>query len=447
VGSLGYDYNDTYLLNGSFRYDGSVIFAPERRWGFFPSLSAGWRISNEPFFKVGFIDDLKLRASYAMLGNDAVGSFQWLQSYDIEDGAIFDSPSVGLRPGTLANRAITWEKSKSYDVGLDAAFWDRTVDLTLDYFRRNTYDILGSRQEIIPSTFGASLPDENYERINSHGYEASLGYNGHFGRGSGALDYHVRGNFGYATNSIAVLDEAENIRAYQSRIGRSTDAEFGYIATGILRTQADLDALPEGYTILGEKPRLGMLNYRDLRGPNSDDPDGRITSDDQDWIGAHSDPPINYGFQVGGSWKALSLETLFQGVAGNRLMMQTNGRDIQARIEESSYGYWADSWTPDNPDGAYPGYRGTNYRTRFPESSFWLRSGSFLRLKSVTLSYELPDGLLGGLGANGARLYATATNPVLVYDRLGDWGYDPEASNIRAYPLMKTFTLGVSISH
>jgi len=458
VGSVGYSYADRYYLQGSFRYDGSVIFAPEHRWGFFPSVAAGWRITQEPFFKVPFINELKLRASYGVVGNDAVGDFQWLQSYVIDTGAVFDSPTKGIAPGSLANRAITWEKSKSYDAGLDARLWDNRISLTLDLFYRNTYDILGSRQAQIPGTFGATLPDENYEQINSHGFEVELGYNGGAGEAPGSFKYYARGFLGYATNEIVQLNEAQNIRPYQSRKGRTTaptSACFGYIATGILRTPADLDALPPGYTINGVPAQLGMLNYKDLRGPpvvapdgtiSNAPPDGKITGDDQAWICDYNSPPISYGLSVGASWKALRIDALFSGAAGNKLLMQTDGRAIQARAEEASYGYWADSWTPDNPNGAYPGYRGTPYKTTYPASTFWLRDGSFLRWKALTVSYDLPQRVTRVMGLSSARLYCSGTNLLLLMDHIGDWGYDPEMNNIRSYPLMRSFTLGMNAS-
>ena len=446
VGSLAYNYARRYFIQGSFRYDGSVIFAPENRWGFFPSISMGWRISEEPFFNLDWVNELKLRASYGIVGNDAVGSFQWMQKYVIQTGAIFDNPTVGLSPGPLANRDITWEKSKSYNLGLDARFLNDRIGLTLDVFRRNTYDILGSRQAAVPSTFGASLPDENYQEIDSHGFEVELEYNGSFGSSGNPITYYLRGNASYATNEIIRLNEPENIRPYQSRIGRPTDAVFGYIATGILRTQEDLDKLPPGYTILGQPPRLGMLNYLDLRGPNSDEPDGRITSDDQAWIADHSSPPVTFGFTIGGAWKSLSIDAHFHGAAGHKHMMHENGRDIQARAEESSYAYWADSWTPENPDGKYPGYRGTGYRTRFDASTFWLRDASFVRLKNLTVSYELPQRLTNSLGVAQAKLYFTGTNLALLHENFKEWGFDPEASNIRAYPIMRTLSLGLNVT-
>lgn len=441
VGLASYNYAQKYFLEASFRYDGSVIFAPDRRWGFFPSVSAGWRISEEPFFKnnIRFINDLKLRTSAALVGNDAVGAFQWQQSYNIVNGAIFGTATNGLVQGTLANPDITWEKSLSYNAGLDSRFFNN-FSLNLDLYYRHTYDILGSRQLSIPSTFGATLPDENYEQVDSKGFEIGFGYNNQFGSLQNPFAYYVRGNFGYAVNKVIRLDQAQNIRPYQSKIGLPINPIFGYVATGIIRTQKDLEALPSGYTVDGVPAQLGMLNYKDIRGPNTDSPDGRITSDDQQVIAKYSTPPMDFGLSMGISWKSLSVDILLQGVAGGYTMMPTTGRDVQARAEESSFAYWADSWTPDNPNGKYPGYRGTGYRTRYPASTFWLVNDSFLRLKNLNISYVLPQSLLR---RPNITVFFTGTNLLMLY-RVNKL-YDPEQNIINSYPIMTTYSFGVNI--
>lgn len=444
VGVASYNYAQKYLLEASFRYDGSVIFAPENRWGFFPSVSAGWRISDESFFSsIRFINDLKLRASVGLLGNDAVGDFQWLQSYNIANGAIFAQPTLGLEQDVLANRAITWEKSLNYNVGLDSRFWQDKMNFKLDLFYRHTYDILGSRQSSTPSTLGAELPDENYQVIDAKGFEVELGYNGKTGGSKNQVNYYARGNFGFATNKVIKKDEAENLRAYRSELNHNTGRIFGYTTVGILRTQKDLDALPANYTILGVKPQLGMLNYKDVRGPNSDEPDGKITSDDQDYIARYTNPPMNFGLSLGGAWRSLSIDVLFQGLAGAKAMPPTAGRDIQARAEESSFAYWADSWTPENPNGKYPGYRVTGYRTRYDASTFFLVDNSFLRLKNLTVSYSLPQSLISRAKIKNARVFFTGTNLLMIYN--ANKIYDPEMNSITAYPMMKAYSFGLNI--
>ncbi|HEY9487767.1 MAG TPA: TonB-dependent receptor, partial [Chryseosolibacter sp.] len=459
VGSVNYDFKEKYLLQGSFRYDGSVIFAPENRWGFFPSGSFGWRVSKEPFFASGFIDDLMLRGSVGLLGNDDVGSFQWLQSFNIVDGAGFNGVSTALEPGVLANRAITWEKSLSYNAGLNARLLNNSISFKADFFLRQTYDILGDRESSIPSTFGASLPDENYQEVDTKGFEIELGYNNFFGSADNRINYYLRGNFAYARNEIIKLDEAENLRPYQSKLGRPIgladnyttnisrlDILFGYVATDIIRTQEDLETLPEGYTILGEAPRLGMLNYRDVRGPNSDSPDGRITVDDREYLGKFSIPPMNYGFSVGLSWRSLKLDALVQGVAGHQIMLHANARRVQGRAEESTYRFWADHWTPENTDAAYPAARRFGWPpTDFPSSSWFMRSGAFVRLKNVNLSCDLPQGIINKLKMKSVRLFYNGTNLALLHDNIGDWNHDPELNNIRAYPMMATHSLGLNI--
>lgn len=460
VGIASYNYAEKYLLDGLFRYDASLIFPKQNRWGFFPSVSAGWRISSEPFFKnVNFINDLKLRASVGLVGNDNVPQFQYLQLYNIVNtGAVFNASTLGIEPAVLANPNITWEKSLTYNTGLDASFLDSRMTFKLDMFYRHTYDILGPHQAQYPNTFGASLADSNYEKIDAKGFEIELGYISK-NTGKGQLNYYARGNFGYATTKIIQVNQPQNLPSYWSEIGRpvglngggninnqapyGSDMLFGYIATGVLRTQAQLDALPAGYTILGVKPQLGMLNYKDVRGPNSNKPDGKITTDDREFLGKYSIPPMNYGLSLGVSWKSVSLDVLFQGVAGAKVMLPTTGRDIQARVEESSFAYWADSWSPDNPNGKYPGYRVTGYRTRYDPSTFFLVDNSFVRLKNISLSYALPQDLIQRTGLKNVRVFFTGVNLLMVYT--ANKLYDPEMNVINSYPMMKNYSFGLNI--
>jgi hypothetical protein len=186
-----------------------------------------------------------------------------------------------------------------------------------------------------------------------------------------------------------------------------------------------------------------MLNYKDIRGVNSDVPDGKITADDRDVVAQYSTPPINYGLSVGTSWRSLSVDVLFEGLAGGYTMLPTAGRDIQARPEESSFRYWADSWTSENPNAKYPGYRVQNYRTRYDESTLFLVNNSFLRLKNISVSYSLPKSLIAKVGLKTTRVFFNGSNLFMLYS--GNKIYDPEMNSITAYPMMKSFSFGLNL--
>ena len=439
VGRLGYTYDNKYLLEASFRYDGSVNFDPKHRWGFFPSASAAWRISEENFFKnnVRFIDYLKLRASIGLLGNDAVGGWQWMQRYNLNTGAYFGSLSNGVSADVIPNTEITWEKSLDIDYGFDMQILRNRLSLSAGGFYKHTYDILGDRLASLPSTFGGVMPKENYATIDTKGFEIELSYKDKIGKD---FTYNINANFGYATNKLITKDEAENLRPYKSELGYNTDRSMGYVATDIIRTQADLDALPEGYTIFGKKPELGMLNYRDIRGANSDEPDGKIDDNDNEWIIKHTKSPINYGFSVGGAWKGLSVDLFFQGVAGGKRFYDQ--RTEWEGMEASAYAWRADYWTPENTDAKFPRAGADNGASE--ESTFWIQDTSFLRLKNVNITYQLPQQLVSKWGLSQMKFFLMGTNLFLLQDKIK--AYDPENSSIMNYPLMRTYSFGINVS-
>jgi TonB-linked SusC/RagA family outer membrane protein len=439
AGRVHYGYADKYLLEASFRYDGSVRFAPKYRWGFFPSFSGAWRISEENFFKnnVRFIDYMKLKASVGLLGNDLVGGWQWTQRYTFTPGAQYGTTTPGIIADVTPNPYITWEKSWSYDGGLDVNFLRNRLTLELSAFYKYTYDILGNRLASMPSSFGGNMPAENYGEMDAKGFEIELGYRDKIGTD---FDYYVKGNVGYAANKILKMDEAENIRPYQSQIGYSNDRHMGYVYTDIIRTQEELDALPENYTIFGVKPELGMMNYKDIRGATSDEPDGKIDDSDQDWIINHSSPPINYGFSFGGNYKNIALDVFFHGVAGGDLIVW--GSSIY-------WGLWRDHWTPENIDAEFPKSARNGLQAN---STLFKRNSSFLRLKDITLSYKLPKPVLSKLGISQFKIYATGTNLFLLEDHVKY--FDPEngytatsgSNMMMMYPQAKSYSVGINLS-
>jgi TonB-linked SusC/RagA family outer membrane protein len=448
VGRIHYGYDDKYLLDVSARYDGSVKFAPDHRWGFFPSASAAWIISKENFFKenISFVDLLKLRGSIGLQGNDAVGGWQWMSTYSFATGTEYAGTASGLQQGVIANPEITWEKSLGYEGGLDLAFLDNRLTASVNLFYKHTYDILGSRTRILPVSFGGNMPAENYGVVDSHGYELELAYTDRIGDN---FTWRIGGNLSYATNKYVELDEAENIRPYQSWKGLNTDRGRGFVYDDIIRTQADLDALPEGYTIRGRAPELGMINYKDIRGVTGDEPDGKITDEDQDWIMEHTSPPVSYGIYLGAEWKNFALDVLFQGFAGHDIIY--GHRWSSGGANERNYAFWNDHWTPENTDAKFPRASNNNMWSDMEASSFWVKNGSFLRLKNISLSYSLPKSLLSKISISQAKLFLTANNPLLLVDHVKD--FDPELAlygggngNIVHYPPMKSISIGLNLS-
>jgi len=441
VGRFGYVYDDKYIFEASMRRDGSSTFPVSNRWGNFPSVSLGWRISKEKFFNVKAINELKIRASYGTLGNDAVVTNQWRERYFKANGAYFGGLTTGIIPGSLTNPNITWETTRTYNLGLDARMFNNQIDFTFEAFHRKTYDILGARTQSAPSTFGATFPSENYAQINSKGIEVSLGYNGKVGNN---FQYFVKANAAYAVNKQIIIDEATGIRAYQRKTGFNDDRIFGYESVGILRTQADINALPAGYTILGRTPQLGMLNYRDIRGANSDGPDGKIDENDQNFIADHSVPPLNYGISIGFTWKNLSFNALFQGTGGYSVMQEAGSRFTTILPVERPFGYWADHWTPANPNAAYPAVFPQSWGyDDFPPSTFWLKKGAFLRLKNVSIAYNIKSVRLEKIGITGLNVFVNGTNLFLLQDNMKL--RDPEASTFYSYPMMQNFSLGLNL--
>jgi len=441
VSRLNYSYDDKYLLETAFRVDGSTKFAPEHRWGYFPSVSAGWRISSEPFFKenVLLVDNLKLRGSYAMLGNDAVGGWQWMARNAITTGAVFVNQQLGIVPQVLPNYLLTWEKSRSYNIGFDSRLLNNQVSLSFEYFYRQTFDILDTRSVSVPTTFGASLPKENYSAIDSKGFEIELGYNSD---PKNQFQYYATGNFGLAKSWWVKRDEAANMRPYLSEIGQSIGRIWGYDCTGIIRTKEQLtEILTANPTmkVLGQDPVVGMLMYRDVRGPNSDVPDGIITTDDKIVVVENALPRITYGLTIGAKWKGLMLDVFFQGLAGNKKVMDFRAGGIN--YHTSTFKYKVDHWTETNPNASLPSAQ-DNKNNEI--STFWVRNASFLRCKNVTLSYDIPSKTSKGIGIEKVKVFLTGSNLFLLEDHI-KW-MDPEAVSLSDYPVMRNISLGLNIT-
>jgi TonB-linked SusC/RagA family outer membrane protein len=466
IGRVKYGFDNRYLLDLSFRSDASSKFDPAHRWGFFPAASAAWRISEESFFKdkVAFMNNLKLRASAGLTGNDNVGAYQWMETATLVDkdgkqltGAYFGGITSALAPGVIANPFITWEKSLIYEAGVDMGFLKNMITFGASYYFKHTYDILGTTTKILPDTFGGTLADENYGIIDSQGIEFELGFNHAIGRDARVW---LNGNFGYYTNKVIEMKEASGLLPHLSKVGLNFDREYDYIYDKMIRSMADVEAYQAYASQYGQSDFFagmnlsgkylahpGMLAYKDLRGGgvNGDEPNGMIDAGDidKDWIITHSEPPISYGFKLGGSWKGFSLEAFFQGLAGYQKWIRKAQTVWYEPLRWANWGFYSkDHFSQANPDAAWPSI--TNWGGWNSRSSFWVRDASFLRLKNVNLAYTFPQSILSKSGLSGLSAYINATNLFFLEDHIKI--FDAEINSIGAYPMMRSVTFGLNIS-
>ena len=433
IGQFSYSYADKYLLSFSFREDGSMNFAPSQRWGFFPAGSLGWVISEESFFNKSAIQFLKLRASVGLTGNE---------SYKSGSSAYFGSSpskSVGITYGSVVNPNLTWEKALSYNVGADVNFLNHWT-VSADYWYRNSYDILGSRQNTLPNSFSLTMPAENYGEIHAQGFDLQLGYHGN------NKDFSYYGNLtmSYGWNKTIKQDYAENARWIDIPVGKSRSYITGWEFDKIIRTQEELDAFKAehpNYQHNGLSPELGMMVFKDLSGPDGK-PDGIIN----DWdkvILKNSNNPVIYGLNLGGSWKGLSVDMMFSGQLG----VDKWATDLAGGVEWNRMWkkWYNDSWTPENQNATLPKrISSNNAKTYETASSYWLKDASFMRLKYLTVSYDLPKNQFYNKLFDNVRFFVTGTN-LFVLSSFNKNYYDPEIGNGNAFPILRSVNLGVDV--
>lgn len=453
IGRFNYNYDDRYIGEFSFREDGNAKFGSGRRWGFFPSASLAWRLSNESFMKqVAWLSNLKIRGSYGTTGDDSDTSasdgvlvpFGWRNKFQNATGyMISDSYYQGITVGAVPNPYLTWATLEVIDAGFDFGLLNNALTGDFDFFYKKKKDILQQRVASLPDTYGRGKAAENYAEQSWTGVEFSLRYNGTVRK----INYAVFANMGYVKDKWLKFDEPDNLPAWKSRIGRPDGFIKGYIAEGIIRTQEQLDALPEDFTQFGQAPRLGQILYRDIRGANEAlGADGKIDSNDWDYLSRRATPRINYGFGFNLEWNGLSVEALFQGVGAYDRMVKTRNGDGVFQVGDRPYfDIWAgDVWTPDNPNAKYPEAVGEwSERYGAAGSTFWLRNGAYMRLKNLNIAYILPNKWFNSIGINRLQVFGNGTNLFCIS---GMKEHDPEQETMDSFPIMRSFTVGLNIN-
>lgn len=421
---LNYVFNDRYLFEANVRYDGTSRFAKNNRFGAFPSFSLGWRLSEEDFFEADWVDNLKLRASWGLLGNQEIGDYTFYNNYVFGYNYSFGGSKVQTISisSPMANEDITWEKTEQINFGVDATFFNNKLTATLDVFRKQTNDILLNLP--VMYMLGVSAPLQNAGAVRNTGFELQLGHNNRVGD----LQYSATANVSYVHNEITDLKGADT--PGQS-VGDPLSAHFGYVCDGIFRTQADIDNHAD-QSMFGT-PVLGDLKYKDVTG------DGIVNTEDRIVLGS-SFPKWNFGLNLSASYKGFDLSALMQGAA-----------DVKAQVPSTvAYAFYnggkvterhLDRWSESNPNGSMPRLSMSNSSNR-ATSSFWVNDASYVKMRNLQVGYSINKEFLQKYNISRLRVYCSIDN---LFTLTGFKGTDPEATG-NVHPLTRSYSFGVNLS-
>ncbi len=454
IGRFNYSYANKYLFEMTLRADASANFAPENRWGYFPSFSAGWVISEEDFFKdnVDFMSFLKVRSSLGFVGGDRTRPFQWYDRYrkETQRSAVFGGDgdrTLVFNQNGIANRGVLWDDATKFGVGVEARFLKDRLSLSIDGYQDKFHNMLTQLNSSVSLLVGAALPSENFAEVKTFGTEVSLGWNDQINKD---WSYRVNSFFTWYDDKNILQDISAGNRGTMMDItGRSSDlGTYGYKYLGMFRTQDQVDAFMAenpNYTLFGAVPKPGMLYYEDVSGPRNGSgdltaPDGIITSDDQTYLTKRADNHFGVGLNFGVSYKSLSL-SVTSGISwGGQSAVEGDARK-RATATVNRPAFWADHWREDNTDAQYPNpFYVATYDVL---SEFWFRSSTTVNISNLNLSYGLPQKISSRLGLSNIRAFVVATNPFELYNPYKDYRQRSGAYN--TYPVLRTWSFGLNV--
>lgn len=451
---INYDFANKYLFEANIRSDASSRFAKGHRWGYFPSFSGAWRISEEDFMtdiKDRWLSDLKIRASWGKLGNQNAldkdrneDFYPSINAYDVNAKYPFGgSLSSGYNQSKYRLETISWEKSTTWGLGMDFTLFNK-LNMSVDYYDRKTTDII--MEVSVPDEFALDPYQDNIGSMRNRGVEISLGYNTNINQ----VRLGFMGNLSYNKNKILDLGGVNYLNTtngveQRNALGHSIASYYLYKANGFFNSQEEADEYTAKYgNPFGKKFMAGDLRYVDTND------DGKLTPDDRIYVKNTPDPVINYGFNINAAWNNFDLGLTFNGVAkATRLFdaYEVFGNFSGDASHPSTM--WRDAWTPDNHNAKMPRLHydqnsPSNYRSA--RSTFWLEDISYFRLKNLQLGYTLPKQLLKDLKISNLRIYYSVEN-LFTIDKMRA-NIDPEAtsSRISSYPLLQTHAFGVNVS-
>jgi TonB-linked SusC/RagA family outer membrane protein len=462
IGRVNYSYGGKYLAEFLFRTDASNKFAPANYFGKFYSISAGWIVSSEDWFKSSTVNFLKVRYSAGLLGKDDTRAWQWRQRFTFQNGkgAQFGADNVaagiGMKMEVSPNPDVTWSQDFKQNLGIDARFLRNRLSATVEVFYNKGTGLLIERTGAVPVTVGGSIASENYGKVNFYGTELSLGWDDNIGRD---FTYGISTRFSWADNKVKQgnFNPLETRFPWNAQPNRSADnGVWGYDYLGMFTSQADIDAYVSKYNITSVfgRPvtdlRPGSLYYRDVRGPIQADgsfaaPDGIIDNNDQVQLAKRNGSTFAFGSTIKAGHKSFAFEAVIVGSWGG--WSELDARSVLERNIDNLYQngpkYWADVYDPVmNPTGKYPNPFWGDFNTA-PRSNFWRVNSFRLRVRNASLSYGIPKNILEKAKLSSARVVLTALNPLNLYN---PYNYKDSEGAWDIYPVLRTFSVGVNVT-
>lgn len=450
-GRLTYNYDQRYLFEATVRYDGSSRFPTDSKYGVFPSVAAGWRISEEKFWKenhsLDFFSNFKLKASHGVLGNNNIGNYPYQSVYTLgadQNYVIGGVYRQGAAVTTYVDPTLKWERTKNSDIGIETGFFNNKLTFSASYFYRKTTDVLYKPAASYSSIFGLSVSQVNTGALENKGWEFEAGYRGTIGK----FSYHINGNLSIIDNKVLTLGMG-NVTQNNGMVGNGSNLFIGYPMNMFYGYKTDGvflkdDEVAQWYdqTAIAKGAKAGDIRYVDITGDN------KVTPDDQVYLGSQI-PKITYGLNLGFEYAGFDFSMLVQGVGKvNGFLSRYAGLAFN---QEGNIQKWQmeNCWNVQQ-ENRYPAYPRLEITTNAGSrntlvSDFWILNASFCKVRNIQLGYSLPAQVIRPFGISGLRLYISADNPIS-FDHYRK-GWDPENTNTDGtyYPTMSTYTLGLTL--
>lgn len=469
-----YSYKNRYLVELNGRYDGSSKFPSNQRFGFFPSVSAGWNISEEAFMNStdNWLNQLKIRGSYGSLGNGNVAPYRYLQVMSVaKSGVILEGVQKGYTylPGVIPD-GLTWEKSTTFNIGLDAALLNSRLNINFDWYNRETTDMFTYGQPL-PNVFGATVPYGNYADLLTKGWELTLGWRDEFNAGGSPFSYSFTGSLWDNKSEITRFNNPEKIIGNTYYVGHQIGEIWGYETLGFFTSEEDVANHADQSFLQNSNGRVylpGDLKFADLNNDGViNNGENTVNNPGDRRIIGNNSPRYQFGFTLAANWKGIGVSAFFQGI-GKRDWYFAGEADLFWGPYNRPYGFqpvmmMENIWSEENPDAYFPRYRGYNSlnanRSLGAPQTRYLQDASYMRLKNLTIDYSIPPKFLEGVGLRQAKVYVTGQNiftlsglykytdnfdPEIIENPIGDMtnGYGQGD----AYPMLKSFTVGVNLT-